>query len=103
MRTRDHDLGRLADELKPVGLLLFPAVVTAAKILGLYDGDDQRIRKTTAEELPKLAQLGALLVLGIWMGDRWLISGPAGKVQALILGLAFVAGAVAGRRTARRS
>ena len=30
-------------------------MVAAAKILGLYEGDDQRIRKTTVEELPRLA------------------------------------------------
>jgi len=90
------------DPLTPFVLLLFPALVAAVKILGLYESDDQRIRKTTVEELPQLARVGALLVLTVWLGDRQLIGGPAGKDQALVLGLAFVAAAVLGRRTARR-
>jgi exopolysaccharide biosynthesis polyprenyl glycosylphosphotransferase len=90
------------DELRPAALLLLPAVVAVAKILGLYDSDGQRIRKTTAEELPRLAQLGALLVLGVWLGDEVLIGGQAGKDQALLLGIVFVAATVLGRRTVRR-
>jgi len=89
------------DPLTPFTLLLFPALVAAAKILGLYEGDDQRIRKTTVEELPRLAQLGALLVLGIWLGDELLIGGPAGKDQALLLGAVFIVGSALGRRSAR--
>ena len=91
-----------SDPLTPLSLLLVPAIVGAAKILGLYEADDQRIRKTTVEELPRLAQLGALLVLGIWLGDQYLIGGEAGKDQALVLGATFVLGAVLSRRAARR-
>lgn len=90
------------DPLTPFALLLFPALVGAVKILGLYDGDGQRIRKTTVEELPRLAQVGALLVLGVWLGDELLIGGPAGKDQAILLGVTFVAAAALGRRVARR-
>jgi exopolysaccharide biosynthesis polyprenyl glycosylphosphotransferase len=90
------------DPLTPFALLLFPAVVATAKILGLYESDDQRIRKTTVEELPRLVQLGVFLVLGIWLGDEWLIGGEAGKEQALVLGMFFVAGSALGRRSARR-
>jgi len=90
------------DPLTPYALLLFPALVAAVKILGLYECDDQRIRKTTVDEIPRLAQLGALLVLAVWLGDQWLIGGPAGKDQALVLGATFVVAAVLGRRTARR-
>ncbi|MEY2512954.1 MAG: hypothetical protein QOJ89_312 [bacterium] len=91
-----------SDPLTPLALLLVPAVVGTAKILGLYESDDQRIRKTTVEELPRIAQLGALLVLGIWLGDDVLIGGEAGKEQALVLGATFFIGAVLGRRAARR-
>ena len=91
-----------ANPLQLPALLLIPAVVAAAKILGLYESDDQRIRKTTIEELPQIAQLGALLVLGVWLADELLLGGPAGKEQAIVLGATFVAGAVLGRRGARR-
>ena len=40
------------DPLTVSAFLLFAATVGAAKILGLYKSDDQRIRKTTVEELP---------------------------------------------------
>jgi exopolysaccharide biosynthesis polyprenyl glycosylphosphotransferase len=90
------------DPLHGWALLLFPAVVGTAKILGLYEGDDQRIRKTTVEELPRLAQLGSLLVLGVWLADQPLIGGPAGKDQALVVGVVFVVCAVLGRRLARK-
>ena len=89
------------DPLTVSAFLLFPATVGAAKILGLYESDDQRIRKTTVEELPRLVQLGALLVLAVWLGDALLIGGPAGKDQAILLGAVFVVAAVLGRRTAR--
>jgi len=91
-----------SDPLHWWALLLFPAVVATAKILGLYEGDDQRIRKTTVEELPRLAELGSLLVLGIWLADQPLLGGEAGKDQALVLGAVFVLCAVLGRRAARR-
>ncbi|MEA2493574.1 MAG: hypothetical protein QOJ29_1485, partial [Thermoleophilaceae bacterium] len=90
------------DPLTPYALLLFPALVAAMKMLGLYESDDQRIRKTTVDEIPRLAQIGALLVLAIWLGDAVLIGGPAGKDQAMVLGATFVVTAVLGRRTARR-
>jgi exopolysaccharide biosynthesis polyprenyl glycosylphosphotransferase len=90
------------DPLTPYALLLFPALVATIKILGLYEGDDQRIRKTTVEELPRLAQLGALLVLAVWLGDTELIGGPAGKDQALVLGGAFVVADLMARRSARK-
>ena len=87
----------------PLGLLFpFPLVVVAARGLGLYHRDDQRIRKTTAEELPRIAQLGALLALGAWLGDEPLMGDAAGKEQVLILAGIFVVGAVLGRRAARR-
>ncbi|MEA2156464.1 MAG: hypothetical protein QOE11_2604 [Solirubrobacteraceae bacterium] len=89
------------DPLTPYVLLLFPALIAAVKMIGLYESDDQRIRKTTVEELPRLAQLGALLVLAIWLGDSELIGGPAGKDQALVLGATFVVAAVLARRSAR--
>jgi exopolysaccharide biosynthesis polyprenyl glycosylphosphotransferase len=90
------------DPLTWWAILLFPAVVATAKILGLYEGDDQRIRKTTVEELPRLAELGSLLVLGVWLFDEWLIGGQAGKGQALVLGAVFFLCAVLGRRAARK-
>ena len=89
------------DPLTAFVVLLFPAVIAAAKIGGLYEADGQRIRKTTVEELPRLVQLGALLVLAIWLGDVLLLSGPAGEDQAILLGVVFVLAAVLPSSTAR--
>jgi exopolysaccharide biosynthesis polyprenyl glycosylphosphotransferase len=91
------------DDLTPFVLLLFPTVIAAAKILGLYESDDQRIRKTTIEELPRIAQLGALLVLAMWLGDKLFLGAPAGKPEALLVGGAFIVAAVLGRRGVRRT
>jgi len=90
------------DDLDLAGFVLFPAIVALAKILGLYDGDGQRIHKTTVDELPRLAQLGALLVLGIWLADEQFIGGPAGKAQAVLFGVVFVVAAAVGRTVARQ-
>ncbi|HYH43979.1 MAG TPA: hypothetical protein VD867_18575, partial [Burkholderiales bacterium] len=90
------------DDLHMVAVLLLPAVIAAAKILGLYESDDQRIRKTTVEELPQLAQLSALLMLGVWLADQWLIGGPASKTQSTVLAVVFFVTAVLGRRAARK-
>ena len=94
--------GLSGDALHPVALLLAPALIATAKTLGLYESDDQRIRKTTVDELPQLVQLGALLVLAVWLADWPLIGNEAGKGQALLLGLVFVVAALLGRRTARK-
>jgi exopolysaccharide biosynthesis polyprenyl glycosylphosphotransferase len=83
-------------------LLLVPTVVAVAKILGLYESDGQRIRKTTVEELPRLVQLAAALVLGSWLAGALLADGGDGKIQAVILAATFVIAAVLGRRSARR-
>jgi lipopolysaccharide/colanic/teichoic acid biosynthesis glycosyltransferase len=91
-----------SDAPDPLGLLGFPAVVAAAKVLGLYSGDDQRIRKTTVDDLPNLARLGVLLVLGLWLSDSVLVGAPAGKMQALAVGAIFVAVAAVVRWLARR-
>ena len=78
-----------------------PAVVAAAKILGLYESDasaSARRRSTSSRSSPSS---GALLVLGVWLGDQLFIGGPAGKEQAILFGVAFVVAALLGRRSAR--
>jgi exopolysaccharide biosynthesis polyprenyl glycosylphosphotransferase len=87
----------------PAVLLLIPAVVAVAKIIGLYESDDQRIRKTTIDELPRLAQLGTLIVLGVWIGeDVFIRSETADQWQTLCIGSSFVAVAMLARRATRR-
>lgn len=90
-----------SEPLTPRALLLFPLLLATIKLFGLYEGDDQRIRKTTVDEIPRLAQVGALLMLAIWLGDDLLIGGPAGKAHVLLLGVVFVVAATIGRRGAR--
>ncbi len=90
------------DHPQPAFVLLFLAVVAAAKTGGLYDRDDQLIRKTTVEELPRLGQLAVLLTLLFWLGDEVFIGNDAGKKQALVLGLIFAGISLLGRRAARK-
>ncbi len=90
------------DHLQPVALVLFPAIVGLAKLLGLYEADEQRIGKTTAEEIPRLGQVAMMLILGLWLADTWLIGGPASKQQAIVMGVVFVVVAGLARRASRR-
>jgi len=50
-----------ATHLTVLSVLLLPLAPVLAKILGLYDRDQARIRKSTLDELPALLQLAALL------------------------------------------
>jgi exopolysaccharide biosynthesis polyprenyl glycosylphosphotransferase len=72
----------LAGLIAPVVLALFvsttprlasflaaPLVVIAAKVSGLYDRDEARLRKSTLEEVPQLFQLSGLSALLLWLGD----------------------------------
>ena len=42
------------DRIKPAALLALPLVVVVAKVRGLYDRDEQLLKKTTLDEAPAL-------------------------------------------------
>ncbi len=77
-----------------------PVVVVVSKVIGLYDRDEQLVRRTTLEEAPALFQVATLYALLMWLGDDLFVeettkeaAGPAlGPTQVLgIWGLLFLA------------
>jgi exopolysaccharide biosynthesis polyprenyl glycosylphosphotransferase len=80
-------------------VLLAPAV---AKILGLYDRDQARLRKSTLDELPALLQLAALFSFLALTLAPVMFGGILGPREAVGLFAVLFAGLMAGRAGARR-
>ena len=83
----------------PLLVVLTPAV---AKILGLYDRDQARIRKSTLDELPALLQLAALISFLALMLSSVVFGGVLGPREAIALFAVLFAGFAGGRAAARR-
>jgi exopolysaccharide biosynthesis polyprenyl glycosylphosphotransferase len=62
-----------------------PLLLIGAKLSGLYDRDDAVIRKTTLDEVPKLAQVATLCTLVAWLGERPLGYGQLTRPDVLFL------------------
>jgi exopolysaccharide biosynthesis polyprenyl glycosylphosphotransferase len=89
------------DALNPVALLALPLVLVVGKLTGLYDRDENLIRKTTLDEVPTLFWVATLYALLIWLGGDMILDGHFGRDQAVgVWGLLF-AGMVAFRALAR--
>jgi exopolysaccharide biosynthesis polyprenyl glycosylphosphotransferase len=80
-------------------VLLAPAV---AKILGLYDRDQARLRKSTLDELPALLQFAALVSFLALTLAPVVFEGILGPREAVALFLVLFAGLIVGRSAARR-
>jgi exopolysaccharide biosynthesis polyprenyl glycosylphosphotransferase len=79
-------------------VILAPAV---AKILGLYDRDQARIRKSTLDELPTLMQLAALMSFLVFTLSPLVFDGVLGPREAIALFVVLFAGLLGGRVAAR--
>lgn len=73
-----------------------------AKILGLYDRDQARLRKSTLDELPALLQLAALFSFLVLTLAPVVFEGILGPREAIAMFLVLFAGLMAGRAGARR-
>jgi len=73
-----------------------------AKILGLYDHDPARLRKSTLDELPALRQFAALLSFLALISSPVVFDGIIGPREAIALFVVVPAGLAAGRVVARR-
>jgi exopolysaccharide biosynthesis polyprenyl glycosylphosphotransferase len=80
-------------------VLLAPAV---AKVLGLYDRDQARLRKSTLDELPALVQFAALFSFLALTLAPVVFDGILGPREAIGLFVVVFAGILAGRAAARR-
>jgi exopolysaccharide biosynthesis polyprenyl glycosylphosphotransferase len=89
------------DALNPIALLALPLVLVVGKLTGLYDRDENLIRKTTLDEVPTLFWVATLYALLIWLAGDKIVDGNFGRDQAVgVWGLLF-AGMVTFRALAR--
>jgi exopolysaccharide biosynthesis polyprenyl glycosylphosphotransferase len=97
------------DRLKLTALAALPLVVLVSKLIGLYDRDENLLRKTTLDETPAIFQVATLYTLLIWFADSLLVgrAGFLGRGQMLavwsLLFLLMLGGRAAARRYVRRS
>ena len=86
-------------------LAALPLVVLVGKLVGLYDRDENLLRKTTLDEAPAIFQVATLYTLLIWLADSLLIhrEGFLGRSQMLALWLLLFLMMLGGRALARRT
>ena len=95
-----------SDTLRLEALLTLPLVPFVSKAVGLYDRDENLIRKTTLDEIPALFQVATLYAFVLWLSENMIVSGELRHRQvigiwALMFFLMTVSRSVA-RRVARR-
>ena len=88
--------------VRPLALFAGLVVVLAAKLSGLYDRDEVRLRKSTLEEVPALFQLSGLSALVLWLADGLVFVDPPGRGAVLGLWALMLATMTIGRMAARR-
>jgi exopolysaccharide biosynthesis polyprenyl glycosylphosphotransferase len=89
------------DTLNPAALLALPLVLVVGKITGLYDRDENLIRKGTLDEVPTLFWVATLYALLIWLAGNLIVQGEFGRDQAVGVWVLLFAGMVAMRGLAR--
>lgn len=92
--TFDHALPVL------IFLLTLPAWAAGAKLLGLYDRDDQRPDHSSVDDIVRVFQL---VTVGSWLtiAGLWLFTSSAPRTAALIFWLCAIVAIVASRAIAR--
>ncbi len=83
-------------------LVVVPLVVLVAKLIGLYDRDENAVIKSTLQEVPKLLVLALVVVLGIWLADDMFLVHPATRTQAVVAGALALGLIFLGRLVTRR-
>ena len=82
--------------------LLAVVAPLVAKVLGLYDHDPARLRKSTLDELPTLAQFAALMSFLALISSPLVFDGILGPREAIALAVVVAGAVTAGRVVARR-
>lgn len=82
-------------------LVVVPLAVLAAKVLGLYDRDGARLRKTTLDEAPKLFQMATLFALIASIAQTKMFRGALTAKDIVGLWIFLFAALLGARTTAR--
>lgn len=83
-------------------LLIAPFVLVTSKAIGLYDCDQNRVRKTTVDELPSILYLSLVYTLAIWLAEEWVLDGWLVRPQVFALCASTVIATTLARAAARR-
>jgi exopolysaccharide biosynthesis polyprenyl glycosylphosphotransferase len=70
---------------RPAAILIGPAVILFAKVLGLYDRDQHLLAKGTIDEVPSILYLSVLYTLGTWLLEEVLFRGWMSRPQVFVL------------------
>jgi exopolysaccharide biosynthesis polyprenyl glycosylphosphotransferase len=88
--------------LTPIAFAAVPFVALVSKTIGLYDRDENLLRKTTLDEVPALFEVSTFYALGAWLGSQIVMDIDLTRLQVVeIWALLFFSLTVA-RVTARR-
>jgi exopolysaccharide biosynthesis polyprenyl glycosylphosphotransferase len=94
------DAGRV--HMRATDLLAIPFVVLTSKVIGLYDRDQNLMRKTTIDEAPSIFYLAVVYSLGIWLCEALLFRGFLFRPQVFGLVLGTFVLVLVGRLLVRR-
>ncbi len=87
--------------LRITTVLIAPFVVLASKVIGLYDRDQDVLRKTTIEEGPSILHLAVLYALTAWLLEALLFRGWLARPQVFAIAVATFVLISVGRASAR--
>jgi exopolysaccharide biosynthesis polyprenyl glycosylphosphotransferase len=87
--------------VEPAALIGVPALVLIAKILGLYDRDQNRLHRETLDEVPTLFNLATLVAVIVFLAQDRLITGELGQSGMLAVWVVLFAGLLSGRAITR--
>ncbi len=88
--------------MRPTDVLVIPFILLASKVIGLYDRDQNLMRKTTIDEAPSIFYLAVVYGLGIWLCEAVLFKNYLFRPQVLALVLGTFVFVIIGRLIVRR-
>jgi exopolysaccharide biosynthesis polyprenyl glycosylphosphotransferase len=91
-----------SDSLNPAVLAVLPVVPLVSKAVGLYDRDENLIRKTTLDEVPALFQVATLYALLLWLSEGAIVTGSLLHRQVIGIWLMLFFFMAVSRAIARR-
>jgi exopolysaccharide biosynthesis polyprenyl glycosylphosphotransferase len=90
------------DELALASVLGLPLGVLLGKLVGIYDRDADKLRKTTLDEVPTLFQLSTLVTLLLWLSATATVHGTLGPVEVATFWAVLLLLLASGRAAVRR-
>jgi exopolysaccharide biosynthesis polyprenyl glycosylphosphotransferase len=88
--------------MRPTVLLTVPFVLLTSKVIGLYDRDQNLMRKTTIDEAPSIFYLAVIYALGVWLCEAFLFRNYLFRPQVLALVMLTFLLVIFGRLIVRR-